>query len=115
MDNLERELLILENKVRFIMNVVEGKIIVSNRRRADLVLELKEKGFTPFPKKTKIVEVSVAGSTDVPEETEENSDTSTSQGVRASDYEHLLSMPRSLLKKFKLTTTISTSNMHLFD
>ncbi|KAL2461238.1 DNA topoisomerase 2 [Abeliophyllum distichum] len=92
MDNLERELLILENKVRFIMDVVEGKIVVSNRRRADLVLELKEKGFTPFPKKAKTVEISVAGSTDVPEETEENSDMATSQGVRASDYDYLLSM-----------------------
>ncbi|CAA3012625.1 DNA topoisomerase 2 [Olea europaea subsp. europaea] len=92
MDNLERELLILENKVRFILNVVEGKIIVSNRRRADLVLELKDKGFTPFPKKTKTVEVSVAGSSDVPEETEENSDMANSQGVRASDYDYLLSM-----------------------
>ncbi|CAI9769727.1 unnamed protein product [Fraxinus pennsylvanica] len=92
MDNLERELLILENKVRFILNVVEGKITVSNRRRADLVIELKDKGFTPFPKKTKTVEISVAGSSDVPEETEENSDMVTSQGVRASDYDYLLSM-----------------------
>ncbi|KAL2478354.1 DNA topoisomerase 2 [Forsythia ovata] len=92
MDNLERELLILENKVRFIMDVVEGKIVVSNRRRADLVLELKEKGFTPFPKKAKTTEISVAGSTDVPEENEENSDMATSQGVRASDYDYLLSM-----------------------
>ncbi|KAK3030786.1 hypothetical protein RJ639_035451 [Escallonia herrerae] len=91
LDNLELELLKLENKVRFILGVVEGKIIVSNRKRADLFLELKEKGFTPFPKKTK-AEAVVVGATDDAEDTEENSEVATSKGIRASDYEYLLSM-----------------------
>ncbi|KAK9283698.1 hypothetical protein L1049_011948 [Liquidambar formosana] len=88
LDNLEMELLKLENRVRFILGVVKGEIIVSNRKRADLLLELQRKGFTPFPKKTKTVEAVVAGVTDDAEETEENSE----KGVRASDYEYLLSM-----------------------
>ncbi|KAL3537453.1 hypothetical protein ACH5RR_000819 [Cinchona calisaya] len=91
LENLQMELLKLDNKVRFILGVVEGTIIVNNRKRADLFLELKEKGFTPFPKK-KSVESVVAGSTDDVEETEENSEVATSKGVRASDYEYLLSM-----------------------
>ncbi|XP_058096264.1 DNA topoisomerase 2-like [Magnolia sinica] len=41
LDNLEIKLLRLSNKVRFIIGVVEGEIIVSNRKRADLVLELQ--------------------------------------------------------------------------
>ena len=46
----------LENKVRFILAVVKGEIIVSNRKRADLFVELQTKGFTHFLKKTKAVE-----------------------------------------------------------
>ncbi|XP_027113751.1 DNA topoisomerase 2 [Coffea eugenioides] len=91
LDNLQLEHLKLDNKVRFILAVVEGSIIVSNRKRADLFLELKEKGFTPFPKK-KSVEAAVAGSIEDAEETEESSEVATSKGVRASDYEYLLSM-----------------------
>lgn len=92
LDNLEVELLKLDNKVRFILGVVEGKIIVSNRKRADLFIELKEKGFTPFPKTAKPDAV-IAGETDDAEEPEENSEAATSKGVRASgDYDYLLQM-----------------------
>lgn len=87
------ELLKLENKVRFILGVVKGEIVVSNRKRADLFLELQQKGFTPFPKKTKSVEPEVAGAADDTEETEENLNSEAiSSGVRISDYEYLLSM-----------------------
>ncbi|XP_050387833.1 DNA topoisomerase 2 [Argentina anserina] len=92
LDNLELELLKLENKVRFILGVVNGEIIVSNRKRADLFLELQQKGFTPFPKKTKSVEPEVAGATEDTEETEENSEAVIGNGVRISDYEYLISM-----------------------
>ncbi|KAK7809598.1 dna topoisomerase 2, partial [Quercus suber] len=64
------ELLKLENNVRFILAVVKGEIIVSNRKRADLYVELETKGFTPFPKKAKAVEPEVAAATDDTEETE---------------------------------------------
>lgn len=93
LDNLERELLKLENKVRFILGVVKGEIVVSNRKRADLFLELQQKGFTPFPKNTKSAGPEVAGATDDTEETDETSNTEAiSSGVRISDYEYLLSM-----------------------
>ncbi|KAM3733934.1 hypothetical protein ACB098_11G175300 [Castanea mollissima] len=89
----EMELLKLENKVRFILAVVKGEIIVSNRKRADLFVELQTKGFTPFPKKTKAVEPEVAGATDDAEETEVKSPAdSSSNGVQISDYEYLLAM-----------------------
>ncbi|KAG6761071.1 hypothetical protein POTOM_034263 [Populus tomentosa] len=86
LENLEFELLKLENKVRFILGVVRGEIIVNNRKRADLLLELHQKGFNPIPKKSKAV---VAGATDDTEEAEDSLDVS---GVRASDYDYLLSM-----------------------
>ncbi|KAF2293580.1 hypothetical protein GH714_002987 [Hevea brasiliensis] len=97
--DLEWELLKLENKVRFILGVVKGEIIVSNRKRADLLLELQQKGFTPIPK-NKSAESMVAGATDDTEEPEESIDgkeenpkTVSGNGVQASDYEYLLSMP----------------------
>jgi DNA topoisomerase-2 len=42
----------LDNKVRFIIAVVNGSLVVSNRKKAELLAELKSKGFkTFFPKK----------------------------------------------------------------
>ncbi|XP_058073689.1 DNA topoisomerase 2-like isoform X2 [Magnolia sinica] len=87
LDNLEIKLLRLSNKVRFIIGVVEGEIIVSNRKKADLVLELQQKGFTPFPK-TKGVDTGEAMESEENEETPE-----VGRVARASDYEYLLSMP----------------------
>ena len=46
----EMELLKLENKVRFILGVVKGEIIVSNRKRADMFVELQTKMFHSFSK-----------------------------------------------------------------
>ncbi|KAG1361975.1 putative DNA topoisomerase 2 [Cocos nucifera] len=68
--NLELDLLKLDNKVRFILSVVRGEIIVSNRKRADFFLELQEKGFAPFPKKSKGIDAAIAGAT--VEEEEDN-------------------------------------------
>ncbi|EPS67102.1 hypothetical protein M569_07672 [Genlisea aurea] len=86
--NLEVDLLKCENKWRFIRCVVDGSIVVSNRKRADLLLELKQKGFTPFPKKKLAAEVDVAGSTDDVYEAEENGATASHEG----DYDYLLSL-----------------------
>ena len=41
----EMELLKLENKVRIILAVVKGEIIVSNRKRGDLFVELQIRRF----------------------------------------------------------------------
>lgn len=91
LENLELDLLKLDNKVRFILGVVEGKIKVSNRKKADLFLELKQKGFTPFRKKTKVDEL-VAGATDAVE-TEENSEgISGAEDAQVGDYDYLLQM-----------------------
>lgn len=90
LENLELELLKLENKVRFILGVVNGEIVVNNRKRTDLLLELRQKGFTPFPKNSKSIEAVVAGATDETEESEENPEAV--NGVQSIDYDYLLSM-----------------------
>lgn len=90
LENLELELLKLENKVRFILGVVNGEIVVNNRKRTDLLLELRQKGFTPFPKNSKSIEAVVAGATDETEESEENPEAV--NGVQSIDYDYLLLM-----------------------
>ncbi|MCO5587675.1 hypothetical protein L7F22_041626 [Adiantum nelumboides] len=92
LQNLELDLLKLDNKVRFVLAVVKGEIVVNNRKRAELLLELKLKGFTPFPKKSKSAEPVVAG-TENPEGEEGNEAEDVGKGVKAGDYEYLLSMP----------------------
>ncbi|WOK99049.1 DNA topoisomerase 2-like [Canna indica] len=93
LDNLEFDLLKLDNKVRFILGVVRGEIIVNNRKRADLFLELQQKGFTPMPKKTKGIDVAIAGATEEDEEEqEEQSPEVLKGGTKASDYEYLMSL-----------------------
>ena len=100
------ELLKLDNKVRFVLGVVEGEIIVNNRKRAELLAELKLKGFTPFPKKSKSSEPVVAGTEQA--EGEEGDDTDeTGKGVRAADYEYLLSMAISSLTLEKVQSLCS--------
>ena len=51
--NIKLVLKKIENKVRFIRCVVDNEIIVNNRKRADLFLELWQKNFDLFPKKKK--------------------------------------------------------------
>ena len=86
-------LLKLENKVRFILAVVKGEIIVNNRKRADLFVELQTKGFTPFPEYAKAVEPEVTGANDDTKEIVVKSPAdSSSNGVQISDYEYLLAM-----------------------
>ncbi|CAN8306356.1 unnamed protein product [Cochlearia groenlandica] len=98
LENLELELLKLENKVKFILGVVSGEIKVSNRKKADIVQELRQKGFTPFPKKGKPVEAAVAGATvDAAEEPEESSVATETSFVLGSDYDYLLSLAISSL------------------
>ncbi|EPS73185.1 hypothetical protein M569_01571, partial [Genlisea aurea] len=90
--NLEIDLLKCENKWRFIKSVVDGSIVVSNRKKADLFLELKNKGFTPFPKKKQAAEVDFVGSTEDLDENEENDGVKTSQEGSIGDYDYLLSL-----------------------
>jgi len=61
----------VDNKVRFILGVVKGDIIVNNRKRADLLSDLKSKGFTPFPKKSKSSDPPVVGADPIVEDGEE--------------------------------------------
>ena len=85
--NLRREQRMLANKARFVEEVCEGDLIVSNRKRKDILADLKGRGYELFPKDTK------------EKSTEDNEDSSdelipesTSDSELAKGYEYLLGM-----------------------
>lgn len=99
---LQRDLLILENKVRFIkMNIAE-EINVKNRKKKELLLELYELKFDRWAKIQAMVpeESKMVGERDL-KESEENADPAVhddttedddSSHVTAKDYDYLMSM-----------------------
>lgn len=40
----------MTNQARFIQMIIKGELVVSKKKKADLVAELKKKGFKAFPK-----------------------------------------------------------------
>lgn len=69
----------LDNKVRFVEAVIRGSMIVSNRKKDELLAQLRKEGYKAFPKVAKVVAT---------EEAEEADD-----AAAAGDYDYLLSMP----------------------
>ena len=47
---MEHQLSVLDNKVRFIREVIAGTLVVNNRKKADVVADLVKKGYTPMAK-----------------------------------------------------------------
>lgn len=79
----------LQNQYRFIHEVIEGKLVVSKKKKAVLVEELRTRKYEPFPKDDK----KTKADDDEELETVDHSlyvDESTGS---ASDYDYLLSMP----------------------
>jgi DNA topoisomerase-2 len=100
---LGRELVRLDNKVRFILAVIHNEIVISNRKRSELLLELQQRGFAPLTAghgTAKTANTSAAA-TDVATPGDEH--TSSDQGNNSSNnqssesdpsgYDYLLSMP----------------------
>eukprot|EP00730_Choanoeca_flexa_P005957 TRINITY_DN12057_c5_g1_i1.p1 TRINITY_DN12057_c5_g1~~TRINITY_DN12057_c5_g1_i1.p1 ORF type:complete len:1050 (+),score=467.07 TRINITY_DN12057_c5_g1_i1:440-3151(+) len=77
----------LDNKVRFINDVIAGTLVLNNRKQTDILADLIEKAYKPFPKKSK-AKPKVAGLDD--QEGEEEDEDAMAPGV--SDYDYLLSM-----------------------
>jgi hypothetical protein len=95
---LQNQLDKLNNQARFVNMIVDKEITVANRKKADIVVELRKKGFRPFPKvasaKAAGEEEAVSGSGD--EEENEGS---------ASDYDYLLGMAIWSLTREKVNYT----------
>lgn len=83
LEKMRRELKILDNKARFVEEVCSGDLVVSNRKRAELLADLQERGYDLFPKE----EVKKAEDDEEAEEEDTASDADLAKG-----YEYLLGM-----------------------
>ena len=86
-NELSNELDKLNNQARFVKMIVDKELVVSNRKKADIVAELRRKDFKPFPK---VAHAKEAGETaDVVEEEPEEPTLSNESN---SDFDYLLGM-----------------------
>lgn len=85
LEKMSKERKILENKARFVEEVCKGELVVSSRKRSELLADLKERGYDLFPKDVK---------KDINEENEDDDavEESTSDAELAKGYEYLLGM-----------------------
>jgi DNA topoisomerase-2 len=82
--------------------IVNKELVVSNRKKADLVAELREKDFRPFPK---VAKAKAAGENEDAEEDEPEATSGTS-----ADYDYLLGMPIWSLTREKVRLSPSSSD-----
>ena len=87
---MEKQLDKLNNQARFILMIIDGKLVVSKKKKAVLVAELHKHGFTRFPK---VVDARKEGEFEAIVE-DDNIDESDDAEVAAgaSDYDYLLGM-----------------------
>ncbi|KAL5336026.1 DNA topoisomerase [Aspergillus crustosus] len=87
---LHRELEKLTNQARFVQMIIDGELIVAKKKKAVLVVELKEKGFKPFPK---VADAHKAGEAEkVVEASEDESEEPDDSDDLAHAYDYLLGM-----------------------
>jgi DNA topoisomerase-2 len=47
-NKLDKDWRMLDNKMRFVTEIIQGKLVVSNRKKQELLLELQQKGYETF-------------------------------------------------------------------
>ena len=83
LSEMQRDLEKFTNQARFVQMIIDGKLVVSKKKKLALVQELKEKGFKAFPKKEDAIKQGeLAPIADNDEEEEEDTQT----GAAAYDY-----------------------------
>ncbi|OKL61497.1 DNA topoisomerase 2 [Talaromyces atroroseus] len=87
LSEMQKELDKFTNQARFVQMIIDGKLVISKKKKALLISELKEKGFKAFPKVSDAVKA--GESEQVVEEGEEEVNTE----VASNAYDYLLGMP----------------------
>ncbi|KAF3482593.1 DNA topoisomerase II [Arthroderma uncinatum] len=89
LSQLQLQLDKLTNQARFVQMIIDGKLVISKKKKAVLIQELKEKGFKPFPK---IAEAVKAGEiAELVEEEEEEEEEGADATLSQDAYDYLLS------------------------
>ncbi|OJA16788.1 hypothetical protein AZE42_03299 [Rhizopogon vesiculosus] len=91
----------LSNQARFVKMIVDKELVVSNRKKIDLMAELRRLKFRPFPK---VAKAKAAGETEdvVQPEGEDAEAEEVEQDAGSTDYDYLLGMPIWSLTKEKI-------------
>lgn len=92
-------------QVRFILAVVSGELVVSNRKRKDVEAELEKEGYDRMPKKD--------GQKKAAREGNDNDEEDAAEPATGS-YEYLLSMAISSLTEEKVPMLHRLTLLHLF-
>eukprot|EP01022_Parablepharisma_sp_SALTPOND_P022414 TRINITY_DN454_c0_g1_i1.p1 TRINITY_DN454_c0_g1~~TRINITY_DN454_c0_g1_i1.p1 ORF type:complete len:1487 (+),score=235.64 TRINITY_DN454_c0_g1_i1:2224-6684(+) len=117
---INRELSIIENKVRFILGVIDDKIVVKKQKRKALVTKLYDLKFVPYSKfgsakeqslEEKILVVSGQAGGEGPEESKNlEEDDDRGMPVPAKEYDYLLKMPLWSLTYEKVEELLAEKN-----
>ncbi|KAL4880533.1 DNA topoisomerase [Aspergillus karnatakaensis] len=86
---LQKELERLSNQARFVQMIIDGELVVAKKKKAKLVVELKEKNFTPFPK---VADARKAGEKEKVVEASEDEEESADSNDLGNAYDYLLGM-----------------------
>ncbi|KAE9363933.1 type II DNA topoisomerase [Stipitochalara longipes BDJ] len=78
----------LKNQARFVMEIIENKLVVSKKKKPVLVAELRKRDYEAFPK---VTEAQKAGETDDVVDNEEEVAADEDSGAR--DFDYLLGLP----------------------
>ncbi|CCM06356.1 uncharacterized protein FIBRA_08613 [Fibroporia radiculosa] len=101
-NELSDELDKLNNQIRFIQMIIDRELAVSNRKKVDIVADLRKKEFRPFPKVSK-AKAKASETTELVEVNEDEEDEEDSGPAgSASDFDYLLGMAIWSLTKEKM-------------
>ena len=89
---MQKQLEKFSNQARFIQMIIDGKLIVSKKKKVDLVTELKQKKFKPFPK---VSDAAKEGELEPVADNEDDSDNDVEASANAYDYLLGVSVPLS--------------------
>ncbi|KAL2009643.1 hypothetical protein VTN00DRAFT_5450 [Thermoascus crustaceus] len=87
LSEMQKDLDKLSNQARFVQMIIDGTLVISKKKKTDLIAELKEKGFKAFPK---VVDAVKAGEDEPLAEDEEDSEDAE---IGSDAYDYLLGMP----------------------
>jgi DNA topoisomerase-2 len=98
---LKRDLQILDMKVKFVLELLEDKLVIKNVKRADLCARLEKGGYVKFSDLTKIQSTKLqekVGTVKIDEKPEENAEEAVNDErekvviAKAKEYDYLLTM-----------------------
>lgn len=98
----------LSNQARFVQMIIDKQLSVSNRKKADIIADLRKLEFRPFPKVRK---AKAAGETEEVVNQDEEADDDASTG--STDYDYLLGMAIWSLTKEKVSGTVKDAPLFL--